>query len=158
MRFKAFHNESSTNCCVFEILCDGNRDYLILLEWNGSRTWIMVMKRLKLRSLWFQVGNNCFSNTHLYGQNNGFHLGINRFWVRVSSSPYGKHHLLFIWINLKFINVFEKSKVYGSKYIKPQGDINSDAQDYPYFQVILTSHHVSAIERACLGCTSISTD
>ena len=110
MRFKAFHNESSTNCCVFEILCDGNRDYLILLEWNGSRTWIMVMKRLKLRSLWFQAGNNCFSNTHLYGQNNGFHLGINRFWVRVSSSPYGKHHLLFIWINLKFINVFKKAR------------------------------------------------
>ena len=38
------------------------------------------------------------------------HLGINRFWIRVSSSPYGKHHLLFIWINLKFINVCKKAR------------------------------------------------
>ena len=33
MRFnEASHNETSTNCCVIEILGDGNRDYLILLE------------------------------------------------------------------------------------------------------------------------------
>ena len=56
MRFnKSFHNESSLRCCVVQILSVGNLSELF--ERNVARTWIMVIKRLGIESLWFQGGN-----------------------------------------------------------------------------------------------------
>ena len=45
----------------------------------------------------------------------GFSVGIKGFCVRVSSLPQEKQQPLKIWLNPKFTNFSEKSKIYGGK-------------------------------------------
>lgn len=97
-----------------------------------SKTHVNLQKmRLKFRRLRFKEGNITF----FWKRWLDFCLGINRFWVRVSSLPQEKAQPLNTWKSFKFTNFSKKIRVFSNNWSKQKKWYQSPTQEYLDLQI-----------------------